>query len=280
MPWTHRHVSTLGGPISQIGCGGVHNDGLYRAGFSTYLWTRERHVQGNADGAPPGSSVNRYEVSPMQIPTPRIPRRTRRWSPLATLGVAASIVMLTATSAQADTISLTHDASGTAHMASTDSDIALGPTTLQTAIDTDTLTFTGSMELPPTRTEFKAVGLLPVSADVTFEQVGDLEGTLEDLPNGTAAAHATATYHIRLSNIDIVGFPTFTGPYCRTIDPVEIPVDTPEGEEFNVIQGGTLAGEFDVGPFQHCGLNTALINLLVPGSGNTVEFEISNGRVG
>lgn len=206
--------------------------------------------------------------------------RTRRWGLLSALGVAASLVMLTSTSAHAATINLTHDASGTTHVATTGSDIALGPTTMHTTLDTDTLTFTGSMELPGTRTEFKALGFLPMSADVAFEEAAPIEGTLENLPDGTAAAHATATYHIRLSNIKVVGFPTFTGPFCRTVDPVTIPVDTPEGEEFNVIQGGVLAGEYDIGDFQHCGLNTWLVNALVPGSGNTVEFEVSNGVVG
>jgi hypothetical protein len=45
--------------------------------------------------------------------------------------------------------------------------------------------------------------------------------------------------------------------------------------KFNVLAGGTLTGTYTIGNFAHCGLTTGLVNLLVPGSGNTVSLTLA-----
>lgn len=192
---------------------------------------------------------------------------------------AATLATLTPAAAHADPIiNLEHDAVGTSHIASTDSDVALGPTTLSTALDFADGSFTGSLPLPGTTTTFDVIGFIPVTADVDFVEVAPVTGALV-FGSTTTEVHATATYDIKLSNIKIAGFPTFTGHHCLTEDPVTIPVDTPAGGNFNLLSGGPLEGTFTIGEFENCGLNTWLINALVPGSGNTVDLDVSNGRI-
>jgi hypothetical protein len=206
--------------------------------------------------------------------------RLRRWSPLAAIGAASALVMLSATSAQALTLTFGYDASGSTHITSTDSTIALGPTQLITTVDMNTGAFTGSMELPGSRSAFKVAGFIPVTADVSFEPVTPVSGTLTPHPEGGGhVVQASTSYDIRLSNIDIAGFPTFTGSHCRTIEPVAIDLATPADERFQLFSGGNVAGTYDIGTFENCGLNTWLINLLVPGEGNTLSFALSNGQV-
>ena len=60
---------------------------------------------------------------------------------------------------------------------------------------------------------------------------------------------------------------------------MSIPANTPEGEVFSITKGGNLKGYFTIGNFENCGLNTLLINLLIPGAGNTSELSVSNGRL-
>lgn len=202
----------------------------------------------------------------------------RRWRKrVATVGVGAALV-LAPVAAYAATLSVEYDAVGTSHIAKTGSTIDLGPTTLTTDIDLDTGDFTGSMPLPGTTTRFEIIGLIPVTADVDFVQSAPLDGHI-NLSGFDASITSTASYYIKLSNIKVVGFPTFAGPFCRTKDPVSIPANTPPGESFSLTEGGTLSGEYTIGDFQHCGLNTWLINLLIPGSGNSVDIEVSNGRI-
>lgn len=209
-------------------------------------------------------------------------RRARaRWSrPLVTVGSALAVVLLGATAAHAEPIvNVEYDASGTTHIASTDSTIELGPTVLSSSVDLATGEMTGSMALPGTRTSFEVAGFIPVTADVAFEEAAPTVGSVTAHPEGGGSyVEATASYHLRLSNIKVAGFPTFPGPFCRTIEPVTIHVTTPDGERFDLFTGGRLTGEYAIGDFQNCGLNTWLINLLIPGAGNTVEFQVSDGR--
>ena len=84
---------------------------------------------------------------------------------------------------------------------------------------------------------------------------------------------------IKLSNVKVSGIPAFVGSKCETAQPVTIAVATPAGSRFDLTTGGVVAGTFTIGKFAHCGLTTPLLNLLVPGSGNTVTFTLSNGRI-
>lgn len=209
----------------------------------------------------------------MKIHTPRGARARKS---LVALG-AAAVLVLSSAPANAATIDVDYDANGTTHIASTDSDIALGPAVLHSSVEDDG-SFTGDMALPGTRTEFKLLGFLPVTANVNFEPVGPTTGTLERVGR-TQVLASTSTYYVRLSNIKASIIPLFAGPHCRTTNPVVINADTPAGENFDVGTGGRLRGEYSIGNFQNCGLNTLLINSIIPGGGNTIELNLTNGRL-
>jgi hypothetical protein len=49
---------------------------------------------------------------------------------------------------------------------------------------------------------------------------------------------------------------------------------------FNVLSGGTLAGTYTIPRFAHCGLATLLINLTLPGPGNTISLVLGAGSLG
>lgn len=203
-----------------------------------------------------------------------------RWRRTAAgVGAAAAAAALVPTAAYAATIvSIDYDANGTTRIAKTNSTISLGPATLRTDLDIDTGDFTGSMPLPGTTTRFRAAGLLPVTANVDFIEAAPIRGHI-NLTDARAEVTSTATYYVKLSNIKVLGFPTFAGPYCRTADPVSIPANTPPGGAFDLMNGGTLQGTYTIGRFQNCGLNTPLINALVPGPGNTLDLKVTNGRI-
>lgn len=198
---------------------------------------------------------------------------------VAVVASASALGLVPMAAAHAATIvTLKHDAVGTSYIKKTKSTIELKATTLTTDLDIDTGDFTGSLPLPGTSTEFKALGLLPVKANVDFVPAGPVTGHI-DLTQTQAKVNATATYYVKLSNIKIVGFPTFAGDKCQTKVPISIPVGTPEGEGFDIIEGGNLEGTYSLGNFANCGLNTGLINALVPGPGNTVDIKATNGVV-
>jgi hypothetical protein len=196
-------------------------------------------------------------------------------APLAALG----LVLLDGGVAHAAVLRVSYDAAGTTRVATTGSTIALGPSTLSVTLDSTTGDFTGSLPLPTAHTTFAAVGLIPMSADVTFEEAAPVTGHLSAKPDGTGSqVQATAQYYIRLSNIRAAGLPTFAGPNCRTVAPVTIPMSTPDDESFAVFAGGHLTGRYTIGPFADCRLDTLLVNALVPGAGNTVDLYLTDPR--
>ena len=195
----------------------------------------------------------------------------------AMIGAGAAIALVPAAAHAATIIPIAYDAVGTTHIAKTNSDIALGPTTLTTDLDVESGDFTGHLPLPGTRTEFKIAGFLPVSANVDFIEAAPVQGHI-NLAGDIASVNSTAKYYVKLSNVKVAGFPTFAGSNCKTKAPVSIPADTEPGVGFDLVNGGRLVGTYTIGAFENCGINTPLINVLVPGAGNTVKIDVSNGQ--
>jgi hypothetical protein len=199
-------------------------------------------------------------------------------SRLTVLGAAAAAaVTLVPSAAHAATnVGIDYDAVGTTHMASTNNNIPLGPTTLHTVIDVDTFNLSGSMALPTQHTTFTVLGFVPVEADVSFIQAAPLTGHI-DFSGANAVVTSNSSYTVKLSNVKMGGLPGLVGSNCQTKSPVTISANTPAGEGFDLLGGGNLKGSFSLGDFKNCGINTWLINQIVPGSGNTVSIKVSNG---
>jgi hypothetical protein len=193
---------------------------------------------------------------------------------LTALTVSAAVAFAGAPTASADdSLHVLYDAVGSSVVAKTHSSVNLGPATLSATVAPDG-SFTASLPLPPATTSFKALGLLPISATVTFVAAGPVTGQIVSDP--TTRLTSTSSYYIKLSNVKTAGLPTPVGPNCQTAAPVSIPASGP----FSITHGGTLTGTYTIGRFSSCGLTTALINLLIPGPGNTVTLTMSNGRLG
>lgn len=195
--------------------------------------------------------------------------------------VGASMLIAVPGTASAGTagpvvLTVAYDVSGTSTVAKTNSTIDLGPATLTVGLDAQG-NFTGTLPLPPATTSFKALGLLPTTATVNFVPAGPVTGALSAHPN--VMITSTATYYLRLSDVSVAGLPAFVGDHCQTKQPVTIPANTPDGQTFNITAGGTVTGTYTIGDFDDCALMTPLINLLVPGAGNTVSLQLSNGHI-
>jgi hypothetical protein len=195
---------------------------------------------------------------------------------VAVLGASAAILFGSSSAHAVDTL-VDYDVTGSTHVASTNSSIAIGPAVMHSAVAGDGA-FTGDMVLPGTRTEFKLLGFVPVTADVAFQPTKPTTGNLIRVGR-TRVLESSSSYYVRLSNIKASIFPLFAGSNCRTKQPVVINANTPDGEVFDIASGGKIVGTYTIGDFQNCGLNTWLINSIIPGSGNTITLNLANGRL-
>ena len=171
-------------------------------------------------------------------------------------------------------ITATYPATGSTHLHALGSTVTLGPGTLSSTVDLSTSAVTATLTLPPATISFKEYGLIPVSATTEFIQDGTATGTASLSDN---AVTATLPVMLKITSLNIAGLPIPVGSQCQTTAPAAITVSSQPG--FNLLSGGTLAGTYTIPQFSHCGLDTFLINLTVPGPGNTITFTLGQATL-
>jgi hypothetical protein len=188
---------------------------------------------------------------------------------LSTLGVVS-----TPGTAHADVVlRLNYPVTGTTYIKSTDSSMSLGPGTLAATLD-ENANMTGHVSLPPAAGSFKEFGVIPVTVTTEFIEAAPTTGTVNI---NTGAVQATSHFTLRLKNLRVAGIPTPVGDHCETETPANISVVS--DENFNVLTGGNLSGTYTIPKFEHCLLATPLINLTVPGPGNTITLTLGAATV-
>src|SRR6266851_264072 len=193
---------------------------------------------------------------------------------VAGIGLSAAPA-LASRSAPADQVfNLTFPVTGSTFIKKINSSISLGPGTLASAADLTTSTLTATLTLPPATGSFKELGFIPVTATTKLVQVGQATGTFNFNANTVTT---TATAILQLTSLNVAGINIPVGSSCET-SPATITVASQPGFTFGL--GGTLAGTYTIPAFRHCGLATLLINLTLPGPGNTISLTLGKPTLG
>jgi hypothetical protein len=198
----------------------------------------------------------------------------------AVAGTVASLlavagVLTSAGTASADTtLTIKYPVTGTTHLANPNADVPLGPGHLKATADLNTDAVTATLTLPNATGSFKEFGLVPVTATVALINDGPTTGTINP---GTGAITTTSTITMRIIDLKVAGIDLPVGNACQTSSPVTVTVSSQPG--FNILKGGNVAGTYTIPPFANCGLQTLLINLTVPGAGNTITLTLGKGKV-
>jgi hypothetical protein len=190
-------------------------------------------------------------------------------------GLAAAPALASPTAAADTTVTVTYPVTGSTFIKAINSTVDLGPGTLATTADLTTSTLTGTLTLPPATGSFKELGLIPVTATTELVQDGPATGTVDFSTN---AVQTTTQATLKVTSLTAAGIPLPVGSSCQTSTPATITVSSQPG--FNVLSGGTLAGTYTIPRFAHCGLATLLINLTLPGPGNTISLTLGAGTLG
>lgn len=183
---------------------------------------------------------------------------------------AACAIGMSATSAVADsTITASYPVNGSTMIAKTNSSMTLGPGTLKAVADLTTGTLSGSITLPPATGSFTELLIVPVTATVQFTEVGKAKGKV-DLANDSVTATTKIT--LRITSLTVAGIPVPVGPACQTVTPAVIKVSS--GTGFTIGGGGPVSGTYTIPQFANCFLETLVINLTIPGPGNTISLTL------
>jgi hypothetical protein len=193
----------------------------------------------------------------------------------AAVTAAVGICAGAALAAPADSlVTATYPVTGSSYLNALGSTVTLGPGTLRSTVDPSTSAVTATLTLPPVTVSFKEFGLIPVSATTEFIQDGTATGTAS-LSDNTVTA--TLPVMVKITSLNVAGLPVPVGSQCQTTAPAAITVSSQPG--FNLLSGGTLAGTYTIPQFSHCGLETFLINLTVPGPRNTITFTLGQATL-
>jgi hypothetical protein len=201
----------------------------------------------------------------------------RRLAVIASAGLLALGAMLASSgpASAAPTVTLTYPVTGTTHLQAPDGDLALGPGTLATTVDVATGAMTADLSLPPATGSFTEIGFVPVKATTELIPVGQATGTVAKVGG---AVTATAQVTLRITSLTVAGLPILVGPVCQSAYPATITLASQAGWSPPV--GGVLAGSYTIPPFQNCLLATPMINLTIPGPGNTIALTLGKPTVG
>lgn len=204
--------------------------------------------------------------------------RIRRIASAAVIGLLASIGIVSAVAAPASaqsTLTATYPVNGSTFIKATNASLALGPGTLAATLDLETGGIQAHLTLPASTGSFTEFGVIPVTATAEFTEEGATTGQL-DLSTGavTSTSHVT----IKLTALRVAGIPTPVGDHCQTESPATIALAS--GASFNVLNGGPLSGTYTIPKFEHCLLATPLINLTIPGGGNTIDLTLGPATIG
>ena len=217
-------------------------------------------------------------MKPFRIPSLRL----RHLAILPAAGVVTALGALVlpsvaSASTAADTIINVHYpvTDGSTFIKKINTTAPIGAGTLSASVDLNTGSSTSTLSLPPTTVSFKALGLVPVTSTVELIQNGPATGTV-DFTNNTVTSTASVTLKIDSMNVGGINVPL--GSSCESEAPTSVTVTSAAG--FSISNGGTLTGTYTIPEFTHCGLQTLLINLLIPGPGNTITLNLGALQLG
>jgi hypothetical protein len=206
-----------------------------------------------------------------------------RWRSRTRLALMASSIALLATAgvmaasgaASADTVVKVHYAvTGTTFIAKLNTTMNLGSGTLASTVDLTTGTTQSTLTMPPATASVKEFGVIPVTATTEMIQNGAAAGTA-NLSANTITSTANVT--LKITHLTIFGVSLPVGNKCQT-RPFTISISS--GPGFTVAGGGPVNGAYTIPAFHNCGLNTLLLNLTIPGSGNRLNLTFGPLQLG
>jgi hypothetical protein len=193
---------------------------------------------------------------------------------LSGLLAAGTILAAAAPASAQTTVKVKYPVTGSTMIKKLDATAALGPGTLTSTVNLSSGAVTANLTLPPATVSATELGLVPVTATTAFINDGPTTGTVNlDTGAVTTTSHST----LQITSLTVAGIPVPVGPACESIHPATVTVTSQPG--FNIVDGGNLSGTYTIPLFANCLLETPILNLTIPGPGNTIALTLGKAKV-
>jgi hypothetical protein len=204
----------------------------------------------------------------------RLPGRGMAATAIAGLLALATIAATPAAASAATTLKVRYPVKGSTFIKAANGTVTLGPGALRSRVNLGNGNVTASLNLPPATGSFTELGVVPVTATVAFIQNGPTTGKV-DLNTGAVTTSSSIT--LQITSLTVSGLPVPVGPACESATPASVALASQPG--FSIVNGGTVSGTYTIPPFAHCGLVTPVLNLTIPGPGNTISLTLGKAHV-
>jgi hypothetical protein len=178
--------------------------------------------------------------------------------------VAAAVVSVATPASAEPILPINYQVDATTTLANLNQTVTITGGSFVGGLDLANGALTGNLNLPAATSTLALAGLPLATATFEMAPTGPLSGHV-DL--ATLTATTTASFNIRLTSLrpTILPFLNLVRPTCRTATPISLTMSGP----IDLVGPSTFSGEFAVPRFRDCGLLTSILNLLIPGDGNT-----------
>lgn len=192
---------------------------------------------------------------------------------LVSAGAATALTLGAAPSASAAPIGVGWDANVTTTVKKLGQQITFPQAKFAAQIDLGTGAISGDLNLPDATSTLK-LGSLPLAkVTLAVEPTKPVTAQLTGLK-----VEANQEFNIHLKKIEPLGLPiNLVGKNCRTATPVKAKLN---GDLTGLFDPYTLSGTYTIPKFANCGLSTFIINLVIPGEGNTMKADFSGLTLG
>jgi hypothetical protein len=197
-------------------------------------------------------------------------RRTLMLATTALLGAAAAVAV--AAPAQAAPIPINfNNVTGTTHLAKPNVDVDVPTSSVQTQVDLETNTVTGTANLANLTAKLNLANLIGVTSTVKIVPVGGLTGTI-DLGASKLSTTTRFTLQVVDVHLDVAPRINLVKSNCRTVRASTLTLNntTP----VDLFQPITMVGTYTIPPFTGCGILTPLLSLLLSGPNNTMTLNL------
>jgi hypothetical protein len=192
---------------------------------------------------------------------------------LSGLLAAGAILAAAAPASAQTTVKVKYPVTGSTTIEKIDATAALGPGTLKSTVNLSTGAVTASLTLPPATVSYEELGLVPVTATTAFINDGPTTGTVN---LDTGAVTTTSHITLEITSLTVAGLPVPVPNGCESAQPATVTVNSEAG--FSIVNGGNLSGTYTIPLFANCGLETPVLNLTIPGPGNTITLTLGKAK--
>lgn len=183
----------------------------------------------------------------------------------AVLLVIASLGFWSVPAASADTILPIHwNVDASTHLKSLNLDVVVPRGTFDGSVNLTTGALTGNLSLPPATTQFKLLGIPVATATFAIRATGPITGHV-DLATQTVSVNSSFTFLITKASPSFLPKLNLVGNNCRGAQPVTVSFSG----KADLAGASTFSSTYTVPKFTSCGPLTGILNLVVPGPGNT-----------